>query len=615
MESRYEKYIEEGTKKLMEIGASSDVSKEERQFIVDVFTEELVNKIDNVSDDDYEYILYSASAKYIDTKLTEGMSNADLSYEECEDLIKLCRRQRELSNLFNQKKWAFRDVNIKSDQLDRCEDFFSKTQESILISNRIRQEDKEVSRGIEIARKDLSISNCEKARVLIQKLANSITECELKGFVLPEIQNKDIQKAFQEIDELRNLAEQRDTLHKDIIQNDLCIKELLLEQENTEQDDLQKWNEITQLCDEQQQLIDDCNTNGWELPEIEYDNPEYISSRFSLYIKMKRLDDEMLSLREQLNSKSQYENFYSKCESQERDIEKCRKERWRIPNLVIDEPRKLAEKIRRKKRKSDVLRGLFITATVMVIVIASLLVGFYLYTKDRVQIPVDNVEALEGNIDDIYKQFEEAGFENIVKKEDKSGWLPDKQIRTITVGDTNVFKKGTWLYPTESVVITYSSEGRIDAGKLLKNWENLDYRAIEKKLRDAGFTKINCSEKNTYEKELNQKTTVVLNGDKYSEGACYLPKDAPIVITHHILKIKIGSSAYGFEGKNYRSVINELEDKGFTNITWWGNNELIFAIFHDEGEIKTFTINGSSDFSSEDEFLYDVPIEIDVYTK
>lgn len=87
-----------------------------------------------------------------------------------------------------------------------------------------------------------------------------------------------------------------------------------------------------------------------------------------------------------------------------------------------------------------------------------------------------------------------------------------------------------------------------------------------------------------------------------------------MLITHYVLMIKIEKNPKKFEG-NYEKVLEELEVKGFENINCWGNGELVLGLLHKEGEVKTIEIDGSYGFSSSDEFLYNVPIEIEIYTR
>ena len=58
--------------------------------------------------------------------------------------------------------------------------------------------------------------------------------------------------------------------------------------------------------------------------------------------------------------------------------------------------------------------------------------------------------------------------------------------------------------------------------------------------------------------------------------------------------------------------MNDLKNKGFTNIKLLRSNDLIIA--SNEGDIKSITINGTSSFKSDYEVRFDSPIVIVVKT-
>ena len=52
----------------------------------------------------------------------------------------------------------------------------------------------------------------------------------------------------------------------------------------------------------------------------------------------------------------------------------------------------------------------------------------------------------------------------------------------------------------------------------------------------------------------------------YTDKPCYLPKDAPIIVSYYSLKIGIGNDSVQFVGQDYRAVVASLEESGFTNV-------------------------------------------------
>ena len=99
---------------------------------------------------------------------------------------------------------------------------------------------------------------------------------------------------------------------------------------------------------------------------------------------------------------------------------------------------------------------------------------------------------------------------------------------------------------------------------LLKNWKKTEHSAIEKALKDAGFSNITLKKVTTSDKQINGLTAAVtLDGISYTNERCYLSKKAPIIISYYALQIKIGQTAKQFErNQMYSDVIKQLQSQG-----------------------------------------------------
>lgn len=53
---------------------------------------------------------------------------------------------------------------------------------------------------------------------------------------------------------------------------------------------------------------------------------------------------------------------------------------------------------------------------------------------------------------------------------------------------------------------------------------------------------------------------------------------------------------------NYQTILNQFIENGFTNIELVKQEDLIFGLFHSEGDIVSVTINGMKDFKANDKF-------------
>ncbi len=205
MEATYKEYLENGTRKIIEIVSSPDVGEDEKRIIVESFTKELSNSIGNIEKlHDYEPLLYGVSIRFIDERITAILSNHSASYNDFENAIKLCQRQRDIYELFRINKWDLpKLVNLN---IDKCEETLRKRQESISLSNIITEEDRQIDDLIRSAQSNLSVISCDTLLELISELENKISLCKSKGFSIPPIKNADIKKIRKRILDLRNIA-------------------------------------------------------------------------------------------------------------------------------------------------------------------------------------------------------------------------------------------------------------------------------------------------------------------------------------------------------------------------------------------------------------------------
>ena len=61
-------------------------------------------------------------------------------------------------------------------------------------------------------------------------------------------------------------------------------------------------------------------------------------------------------------------------------------------------------------------------------------------------------------------------------------------------------------------------------------------------------------------------------------------------------------SAEYAKNTNYQTILNQFIENGFTNIELVKQEDLVFGLFHSEGDIVSVTINGMKDFKENDKF-------------
>lgn len=606
MDIKYGDYLDESTRKILEIVSSPDIEEEERNVIVSAFSDELVNSISDTSNlRDCDLLIYSVSLKYIDSRLSRILADDKVSYAEYEKAIRLCKRQRELIQLFTNNKWDI--PPICNTELRQCEDVLRKRQESDSISSKIIEEDQRIDELMRQAQAELSVQACNLLFGLLNELESDIEMCKKKKTSLPEIRNKNTKKIAKRVMEIKKIAEQKEILHQSICELDLQIDGIISLQKTTPE----QWQEVISLCQEQIELLSECNKKQWSLPLLKCSSPSDIIMRYKHYQTMVKLDNDIISNRDALSTRKQYKAFYGNCSQQKSNIETCERNNWKMPDLEVINPAELSKIVqaeRHKKEKTKTIkRTLILTGTAITALITLIIFGVQKYREGKVQIPFDASYAFGESLDTIYNELDNAGFENIIKKQDTSGWQNSDEVLNVTIDNLSNYKKDSYKKADVSVVITYSSSGRIYVTDMLKDWKKSDYLTLAETLRSAGFTNVITKEIDTADKQQDHLISALeLNGINYMNEHCYLPFNAPIVISYYSLKIGIGNSNIEFIGQDYQTVVTSLTERGFTNV----HKEAINTGFAKGKTIVGVTVNNVDTYGSGETFAPDVKIVV-----
>lgn len=617
MDIKYDSYLDRGTKRILEIFSSEGVTSEERETVVAAFTEELSNNIGNTDGlRDYDPLIYNASVNYNDSIITQVLSNKNASYQDYELGVNSCQRLQRLFTVFKEKGWALPDVQNASPE--ECAELFRHKQESISIGEKILDEDKQIDQLIVLAQKELSVDLCDKAIMLVHELEQDMTICRQKQIPVPIIKNTDTQGILQHIAALRQTSEQKEALYKSLYDTDQQIRLELSDYVNLPN----QWQKLVSLSQKQEELLTECRNRRWPVPELMYSRPDSLSAKYQHLISMVELDDIITIERNALTTKAQYRAFFSHCKIQQENITTCTQNGWDIPSLSNPDPGSLKLEMQEKKDKKDKKRNLIVklclAGVALVAVAIIILVSIHLYRENKVQVPFDASFVIGQDQNDIYKELKEAGFSNIKRKQDYSGWLAGDKVISVRIDNSNTFSAGSYRNPNTEVVITYSSSDRIDVTEILKSWQGSEYERLINSLRLKGFSNIEASPIDTENRLQNRRVIrVSLNEKEYYSGPCYLPQSAPIKVEYYILQIAIGHTAKQFENNQmYTQVVNQLEAQGFINIRLQRANDIgWFPIHSPEGSVKQLTINGNHDFEETDKFRYDSEIIIIVHTK
>ena len=606
MEAKYMEYLEEGTKKMIEIVSSLGVGEDEKRVIVETFANELSNNIGNTGKlRDYEQLLYVASIRFIDEKITSVLINPNASYRDYENAIRLCQRQRNYYVSLKDRNWEL--PKLKNADFDECEEILRKRQESISISSKIIEEDRQIDDYIRSANADLSVKACDTAIVLATELEEDIALCKQKNVSVPFINNTDTQSVIRRMTELRVIAEQKEALHQRITDDDLKIHSIVSLQGSTSE----QWLELVGLCRKQIDQLADCTKNGWPCPLIKYNNPKKVAEKYRHYLSMVFIDRELSKERNFLTSPKQYKSFFENCEKQKKNIEICVGNEWDLPSLAFNDLNGLLTIINTEKSRKDRSRHIkcnFIKAGIVGgCILALVIFCVYKYREGKIQIPFDYSYVSGVQLSDVYSELEEAGFENITQRPNSSGWLESGQVMGVSIDNSELYSKGSYEKPDVSVVITYSCEERKYVTDLLVDWNKTEYTEVQKTLKNAGYTNIMAVEVATPDRAKDKLTAALsLNKENYTNEDCYLPVNAPIVISYYVFKIGIGFNNSQFIGQDYESVVNNLKESGFTNI----QTQMITTGIAKGNSVVGVTVNNTDTYKSSESFDPDVKIVV-----
>lgn len=141
--------------------------------------------------------------------------------------------------------------------------------------------------------------------------------------------------------------------------------------------------------------------------------------------------------------------------------------------------------------------------------------------------------------------------------------------------------------------------------------QKMTYDELYKALRDNGYRSIQgISQEDLDYADLDQEgyvieMTVDDSGD-FKERKRY-PKNARIEVKYHSAKeVKPPGSAKELKGQQYKKVAKEFKKLGFGNVKTEGEKDsFITKWMKNEGEVKSVTIGGETDYSETESYRVD----------
>lgn len=143
-----------------------------------------------------------------------------------------------------------------------------------------------------------------------------------------------------------------------------------------------------------------------------------------------------------------------------------------------------------------------------------------------------------------------------------------------------------------------------------------EYTEIYKRFKDAGFTNVSTRAKeDLLSTNINQEGTVesvTIDGRTSFEANTEISAHAAVVINYHsVLEASCPVSSKEAKGKDYKDILRQFEDAGFTNVVVEADKDLVFGFFSKENAIEEIIIGEDvKKFDSGDRFVQDIKIVI-----
>ena len=603
MSMDYEEQLKRVNEILRRTESSFDIDEEERIAVMSAVRAQLDNSIWGSGEIDLEPIVYGASLQYIDRIITEVLSNTHATNSEYQKAITLCGRQEAIVQMFSENNWSM--PQLKNRDLRSCREELTKQQDEKGLVNKIIENDKRIDELFRKAESELSVELCDTVLELLKTLSDDIAIGKKKRIVMPNLICQDPKKLMKEITAIRKEAAQKEELYQRINNTEVQIANI----DNLPNSNRNQWEEVIDLWQKQSSYISECITEGWPLPNMRFNGSVHIEEKYRHYLAMAKLDDEISGARDILSTQKQYQVFFANCQAQKANMEICDQNGWARPYLTYTDLDGMMDIVHTEKSRKDRRRSfkkkIAAAAAIAIAALILVLFGVHKYREGKIKIPFDASYAVGRELNDVCTELKNAGFVNIKQTSDTSGWLDSNSVIGVTFNNSAGYSKNKYVDPDCNVEVTYSSADRVYITPMLKDWGETNYKDLMQDLKSAGFTRITTEEISTGDKEMNGLTAgLSLNSLEFTDEECYLPKNAPIVISYYVLRIGLGGDSSQFVGLNYEDVIARLEASGFTNV----QTEKVTTGWEKGNTVLGVTVNNNEEYDSGTSFKADARI-------
>lgn len=525
----------------------------------------------------------------IDILLSDFLRKNSLTRSEYENASRLCRKQREYLDLFQKYNWISPDIKYRD--LDDCNKRLTSLVNLSDFFDSVKDHDRRISELFKDAERTYTISACNTLESELSIFNEEVVKCNQNNLPTSKLKNANTYVTNKKLKSIRDKAEEIERLRQSVLDNDFKLQEKVASRSESPA----QWDEIIELCTTQSNLIQQFRCKNWVIPLLHSD-PDQLKKKFEHYRKMAELDSKISaahsSLREESpESESAYTDFYSNCNQQQENFNLIKKESWMIPAVIKNrDPLNLMQSIkkeqerreqekarleqeeaRRKREEEENSKKQQLTNRIIVgivVLVVAGIVGLALHFHSTSKIPFNSTDVQSKTIGEIIVELNDAGFTSIEKRPQSSGWDREEKIISVQFDDKEeAYEAGERKSKSSKITINYSSENREKiTADMLSGWKDKTSESIQAILNSKGFNNITINKDiiTNDKKEDTLVTGISLNRKDYTEGSCWIPKNAPIIITCKTFKVKLNQSMDSFKEKNLDEVKTELEKLGFT---------------------------------------------------
>ena len=292
-------------------------------------------------------------------------------------------------------------------------------------------------------------------------------------------------------------------------------------------------------------------------------------------------------------------------------------------------------KVEIEKSKHKITR-LFLWAIIIVILIGSYAGWRLVHRIDNYQVEQSHKGKIEitstitdysgTRFNDMEMYLRDAGFTDVegVPLNDLTQKLVNKEglIDSISINGSKDYDKGEWFAPETPIKVTYHSVSGeelvgIQPLESAEYYTNKDYSIAEADMLDSGFTNLElipAKDLSEGDERIGDIIEIMINGNASFDFTNLFSEDSNVVIKYHSQKLKhlkVGTAAENFKKKNFRTVINDLENAGFYNFDYTLIEDAGLLVKKDS--VEEVSINGDTSFSENSYFDEDARINISIH--